>query len=159
MNPSACSRGLFSWLDERWHNGWLVLDRNGNGVIDDLTELFGNFTAQPLNEDRNGFLALAVFDEIANGGNGNGEIDPGDAVYDHLQIWIDANHNGISEEGELHSLREMGIFRIDLKYHLSHYIDANGNSFRYNGRVWDEAGKAHHICYDVFLQAELQNSK
>jgi hypothetical protein len=148
-----------SWTDPEWRNGWLVLDRNGNGMIDDLTELFGNFTAQPLSDHRNGFLALAVFDDVSNGGNGNGEIDPGDAVYDHLKIWIDANHNGISEKEELHSLREMGIFRIDLKYHLSRYVDENGNTFRYRGRIWDEAGRAHEMCYDVFLVAESQESK
>lgn len=140
-----------SWTDPQWHNGWLALDRNGNGTIDDFTELFGNFTPQPTSTDRNGYLALALFDEPMNGGNANGVIDPGDAVYDQLRIWIDANHDGISQPGELHTLRELGIFKIDLKYQISRYVDANGNQFRYRSRLWDEADKSHDVCYDVIL--------
>jgi hypothetical protein len=142
----------------RWRNGWLALDRNGNGTIDDFTELFGNLTAQPFSDDPNGYVALAVFDDPANGGNGNGVIDQDDAVYDHLRLWIDANHNGVSEPEELHTLRDMGIFRIDLRYSMSAYIDANGNRFRYKGRLWDEAGAAHEVCYDVFLDTAPMTS-
>jgi hypothetical protein len=147
-----------SWTDKQWHNGWLALDRNGSGKIDDFTELFGNFTAQPPGNDPNGYAALAIFDDLMNGGNGDGAIDPQDSVYDHLWLWIDANHNGVSEPEELHNLRETGIFRIDLRYQLSSYTDAYGNRFRYKSRLWDEAGRAHHVCYDVFLTVEAHQS-
>jgi hypothetical protein len=147
-----------SWTDPNWRNGWLAFDRNGNGTVDDFTELFGNMTPQPLGNDPNGYLALAVFDDPMNGGNGNGVIDPGDSVYDHLWLWIDANHNGISEPDERHTLRDAGIFQIDLKYHLSKYVDQNGNRFRYKARVWDQAGDAHDLCYDVFLSIQVPMS-
>jgi hypothetical protein len=141
-----------AWTDPAFSNGFLVLDRNGDGMIDDGSELFGNLTPQPPSATPNGFLALAVFDQPENGGNGNGYIDPGDAIYGKLRVWIDANHNGISEPGELHTLKELGIVRIDLNYRLSRYTDQFGNRFRYVAKIWDEAGRAHDLCYDVFLR-------
>jgi hypothetical protein len=147
-----------SWTDPEWRNGWLALDRNGNGTIDDFTELFGNFTPQPQGGDPNGYAALALFDGPMNGGNSNGVIDPDDSVYDHLRLWIDANHNGVSEPEELHALRDVGIFRIDLAYYSSSYVDQNGNSFRYKSRIWDEAGRADNVCYDVFLSVEAHKA-
>jgi hypothetical protein len=141
-----------SWTDPAWGNGWLALDRNGNGKIDDLTELFGNLTPQPPSDDPNGFLALAVFDNPSNGGNGNGFIDPGDAVYTHLRVWIDANHNGISEPNELHTLQDLGIFKIGLAYTDTPFVDQHGNQFLYQGSFWDEGGHDREACYDVFLQ-------
>jgi hypothetical protein len=141
-----------SWTDQSWRNGWLVLDRNGNGTIDDFTELFGNVTQQPQSQNPNGFLALAVFDDPANGGNGNGAIDPGDAVYPQLRVWIDANHNGVSEASELYTLQDLGIFKIGLRYHVTSFTDQFGNVFRYRSRVWSDDSHGRDICYDVFLQ-------
>jgi hypothetical protein len=141
-----------AWTDPNYRNGFLALDRNGDGKINDGGELFGNMTAQPPSNTPNGFLALAVYDRPANGGNGNGFIDAGDAIYDKLRVWVDSNHNGISEPGELHTLKELGIARIDLSYKTSGYVDEFGNVFRYGARIWDAAGQEHATCYDVFLQ-------
>jgi hypothetical protein len=134
-----------SWTEANWHNGWLALDRNGDGTIDDFTELFGNYTAQPPSDDPNGFLALSVFDDPANGGNGNGVIDPGDSVYSSLRIWIDANHNGLSEPAELHTLQEMGIFKIGLKYRETPFVDQYGNRFRFKGSIWEGQHRARRL--------------
>ena len=140
-----------SWTDANYSNGWLALDRNGNGKIDSGAELFGNLTPQPPSANPNGYAALAVFDDPANGGNGNGMIDSGDQIFDKLLVWIDSNHDGISQPSELHSLRDVGVSVISLHYSLSQYVDQFGNRFRYRAKILDEAGMAHDRCYDVFL--------
>lgn len=144
-----------AWTAEGSTNGWLALDRNGNGKIDSAKELFGNITPQPPSEDPNGFVALAVFDEPANGGNGDGIIDSRDAVWPKLLVWIDANHDGISQPEELHHLDEMGIHSIGLMYTESLRADAYGNRFRYKGHLNPDGGdKVNRVIYDVILTYE-----
>ncbi|MBV9758991.1 MAG: DUF1906 domain-containing protein [Acidobacteriaceae bacterium] len=144
-----------SWTNPAFQNAWLALDRNGNGTIDDFTELFGSLTPQPPGPEPNGYKALAVFDDPANGGNGNGRIDPGDAIYPLLRLWVDKNHNGFSEPDELIPLAEAGVFSIDLHYRPNGYTDRFGNQFRYVSHVSDAHGREDPRCYDVWLQVGL----
>ena len=93
-------------------DGFLCLDLNGNGVIDNGGELFGDNTLlADGTKAKNGFEALAQYDS-----NGDGIIDKNDDVFDSLRIWVDSDGNGISSEGELKSLSELGIIGIRLDY-------------------------------------------
>ena len=146
-----------SWTDGAYSNGWLALDRNGNGTIDNAGELFGNLTAQPPGEHPNGFKALAVYDEPSHGGNGNGKIDPGDAIWPQLRVWIDRNHNGISEPSELITLSDAGVFSIDLDYTLGKKTDQYGNVFRYAARISDRYGNQDPRAYDVLVMTDCSH--
>lgn len=120
----------WSWTARGSDDAFLALDRDNDGHIDSGKELFGNYTDQPVSEEPNGFIALAVFDD-----NNDNWIDKDDAIYGTLLIWVDSNHDGISQRGELHSLRWGGIERIGLDYKVSKRTDQHGNNFRYRAPV------------------------
>ena len=144
-----------AWTATHSGVGFLVLDRNGNGTIDNSAELFSNSSPQPGGRiAKNGFKALAVFDQPANGGNGDGWITEKDSVYPKLRIWIDKNHDGVSQPSELLTLKQAGVKAISVQYTDSKWKDAYGNLFRFRGQiVWEKPvnGQTMAAIYDVLL--------
>lgn len=151
-------RMRFSWIQA--DDAFLTLDRNGNGTVDNGKELFGAVTYQPSGSGRNGFRALAIYDMPNNGGNQDGVIDYQDTVFTNLRLWLDSNHNGISEQNELHDLPSLNVINLDLDYRESRQTDSNGNAFRFRAKVRDVGGaNVGRWAWDIFLAHERQVSQ
>lgn len=82
------------------NSGYLALDNNEDGTINDGSELFGTSSG-------NGFKDLLAYDE-----DGNGWIDEADSIFKKLKIWV-MNEDGSSE---LLDLKEAGLGAIYLGY-------------------------------------------
>lgn len=92
-------------------SGFLALDRNGDNLINDGTELFG-----PRSGD--GFAELAAHDH-----DGNGWIDEQDPVFNDLRVWIVDS----SKEDRMFTLAEVGIGAIYLNSIATPFAHKNLN--------------------------------
>lgn len=140
------------WTHPDSDEAFLFLDRNENGTIDNGSELFGDVTPQHSSDEPNGFLALAVFDDVLSGGTEDGRISAADAIFPRLGLWRDANHNGVSEPSELMTLAEAGLDWIDLDYKTSERVDRYGNRFRFRAQSGWASGRVRTI-WNVYLVA------
>ena len=83
------------WL--RPDDGWLVLDRNSNGTIDNGGELFGVDTVKSDGtKATDGFDALSDLDS-----NDDGVFDAKDTRFADVRVWRDLNQDGVSQSNEL----------------------------------------------------------
>ena len=80
----------------------LAMDANGNGVIDGISELFGDASTA-------GFTELATLDS-----NGDGVIDAADAQFGELLLWQDRDGDGQADPGEVESAADRGLISISL---------------------------------------------
>ncbi len=128
---------------------FLALDRNGNGIIDDGSELFGTATRKRDGTlAANGFEALREFDD-----NGDGRIDASDAIYPSLRLWVDLDHDGRSPSHEQLTLEQGEIVALYTAYSESPRRDRFGNQYRYRGvALTGTDSEAHRRrMFDVFL--------
>ena len=85
-------------------------------------------------------------------------------MFSHLLLWIDENHDGISEPNELHTLPELGVYSISLHYRDdAHFFDEYGNWFHYQSALnpdsQDGKSKDGRVNYDVFFVSLDRNGQ
>ncbi|MDH4396611.1 MAG: calcium-binding protein [Limnobacter sp.] len=137
---------LTGWVGK--DDGLLVRDLNGNGLIDDGTELFGNNTLVGTSKAANGFEALKALDS-----NKDGKFSNTDSTWSQLRVWKDANGNGTTEAGELLTLQQAGISSIKVTYTNSTLVDANNNQHKQVSTFTTTAGQTRAIS-DVWFDTE-----
>jgi len=123
----------------------LALDRNGNGIIDDSSELFGSNTT-------NGFVTLAALDS-----NQDGSITSADARFSELSLWRDANSDGKTDAGEITSLSNSDIASIALAATTINEVNA-GNPVTHRSIFTKADGTTGRID-DVWFKPQLEFSK
>ena len=131
--------GLWAWTAPGSDDAFLALDVNGDGRINDGSELFGDSSAS------SGFAALAAYDD-----NGDGAIDARDSVWPQLRLWRDVDHDAFSAQDELTSMTQAGIHSFSLDAAPSDYVDPHGNEFRLTASLVADAPVSQHAV-DVWL--------
>jgi len=101
---------------------WLVLDRDGDGVISSGRELFGSATLVDGQPASNGFEALAPLDA-----NHDGVLDARDPGFARLALWSDRDGDRISAPAELTSLATADVVSLSLRVDLRQRCDPRGN--------------------------------
>lgn len=83
------------WINR--DDGFLVFDRNQDGIINNGLELFGDGTKL-----KNGAIAANGFEALSeNDDNKDGIIDKSDSIFNKLRVWKDINGDGFSQTSEL----------------------------------------------------------
>jgi protocatechuate 3,4-dioxygenase beta subunit len=132
------------WLSSS--DGFLAIDSNGNGQIDDISELFGGV------EKGSGFAKLSSYDS-----NGDGVVNASDAHFADLKIWQDANSNGKTDAGELISLQAAGVESLKVAYTELPFLDANNNLHLERSSVTLSNGKVADMT-DVYFNVDAADA-
>ncbi|EJU71165.1 iron-regulated protein FrpC [Neisseria meningitidis 92045] len=135
-------------------DGLLVRDLNGNGIIDNGAELFGDNTKLADGSfAKHGYAALAELDS-----NGDNIINAADAAFQSLRVWQDLNQDGISQANELRTLEELGIQSLDLAYKDVNKNLGNGNTLAQQGSYTKTDGTTAKMG-DLLLAADNLHSR
>jgi len=129
-----------------------VRDINGDGAINDGSELFGEGTTLSNGtKARDGFEALADLDE-----NGDGIVDAADSGFASLKVWQDLNADGVTDQGELKSLSELGIESLSVQARVDVSVD-NGNVVALTASFTNADGSVGTLA-DVWFQMDADDN-
>jgi hypothetical protein len=116
-----------AWTNPQTEEAFLWMDLNNDHTAH-VTELFGSRMVAPNGAyHANGFDALLKFDRHEFGGDYDGQITHRDRAWARLRLWVDRNHDGISQQGEISVLSSHRIVALNLAYTEGETYDEHGN--------------------------------
>lgn len=131
--------------------GFLAIDLNNNGIIDNGKELFGDADGSP-----NGFEKLLMLlgdiskvpiaKDLPIGAHG---LDASFPLFSKLLVWHDGNRDGYSQANEIEPASNY-LTKISLNYKFVWKKDPNGNTFKFQGWIEVPSGGRRPI-YDVYF--------
>jgi Ca2+-binding RTX toxin-like protein len=103
------------WISAQ--DGIVVHDLNNDGKINNISETLSEYYngvagtggAAGTKPFANGFAALKSLDS-----NSDNQFTSADAAWSSLRVWVDANHDGKTDAGELKTFADLGITAINL---------------------------------------------
>ena len=110
-----------------------------------MSEMLSESFATGIN---NGFEALSTLDT-----NHDNKIDNRDSSYNQLRVWVDANHDGITDQGELKTLSELGVVSIGTSHIVTDGEVLEGNNIQAKG-TYSLADGQNRLAYSIGFIAE-----
>jgi hypothetical protein len=89
--------------------------------------------------------------------NHDGELSAADAKFSELKLWVDANHDGITDTGELKALADMGVLEINLDFTKTTTTN-NGNLLGMVSNWTGTDGSSHQVADVWFAKAPAADS-
>jgi len=130
------------WLTR--DDGFLAIDENNNGIIDNVGELIGD-------PGRSGFAELATYDS-----NADGQINSADVVWSRLRIWRDLDEDGVTDAGELQTLAANGVAAVSTNFTTVNFTTAE-NLIHEQG-FYQTTGGAQRRVIDAWMQTDSVNT-
>jgi trimeric autotransporter adhesin len=141
-------RNRMAWITDG--DGFLGFDRNGDGLISGTQELVFNGYLPGAQTDLEG---LAYFDS-----NHDHQLSAADEHWSNFKVWVDANHDGLSDASELTTLDALGIQSLNLTSDHQ-FTQVNGNTIsghttatRTDGSTIDAADVALRHTSEVLVR-------
>ncbi len=132
-------------------DGFLVIDRDGNGTVTDGGELSFTSDKPGAKSDLDG---LRAFDS-----NGDGILSLKDDKFAAFMVWSDRNGNGKAEAGEVVSLESAGVVSIDLRGHAVDRTWNWGENITVNTGTFTRTDGAQAAFSDVALSYDLASPR
>jgi len=125
------------WVLPNQDDAFLAMDLNGNGIVDDGSEMFGNGTLMLMDGTRamNGFVGLAQYDRLEYGGNDDGLITEADRIWQDLYLWLDSDADGVSQPFEMAPIGEFRVSGFNVIPREKYHYDKNDNWLRFFGNA------------------------